>query len=115
MHASSATAVFALITSVALSSFLLGLDGNALVGAFAGAVLMVMSSKDLRWYTRVVYLVISWVMGYIAAPEIIDHFPVHETGVAAFFAAAVVVVIALEIIERLRKANLLGWLRSGGP
>lgn len=107
---------FSLATGVTLSSLVLGLDGNAAIGAFAGAVLMVMSSKDLHWYTRIVYLAISWIMGYIAAPELIDHLPIHETGVAAFFCAAVVVVIALQLIERVRSIDFLGWLRrNGGP
>ena len=39
----AATAV--LSTTIALASFLPGIDGNALIGAFAGATLFVMTSK----------------------------------------------------------------------
>lgn len=110
----STSTALALGGGVTLSSLILGLDGNAAIGAFAGAVLMVMSSKDLRWYTRIAYLFISWLMGYIAAPELIDHLPIHETGVAAFLAAAVVVTFALQLIERVRQIDWLAWLRKTG-
>lgn len=110
----STSTALALGGGVTVSSLILGLDGNAAIGAFAGAVLMVMSSKDLRWYTRVIYLFISWLMGYIAAPELIDHLPIQETGVAAFLAAAVVVTFALQLIERVRQFDLLAWLRKPG-
>lgn len=116
MPSSSSTSLFTIVSGAAIYSWLLGLDGNAVIGAFAGAVLMVMTSKDLRWAARLVYLLISWVMGYLAAPELLDHFPIHETGVAAFFSAAVVVVLTLQIIERVRALDLLGWLKNkAGP
>lgn len=110
----STTSVFALASTGALASLLLGLDGNAVVGAFAGAVLMVMSSKDLRWSTRVAYLFISWVVGYMAAPVITHHSPIDQTGVAAFFAAAIVVTVALTLIERVRTMDFSAWFRRGG-
>lgn len=110
----STSTALALGGGVTLSSLIFGLDGNAAIGAFAGAVLMVMSSKDLRWYTRVGYLFISWLMGYIAAPELIDHLPIQETGVAAFLAAAIVVTVTLQIIERVRQIDWLAWLHKSG-
>lgn len=111
---STTTIAVVLASGVTLSSLLFGLDGNAVVGAFAGAVLMVMSSKDLRWHTRLIYLVISWVMGYIAGPELADHTPIETTGVAAFIAAAIVVTVTLQLIDRIRKMDLFAWLRRSG-
>jgi len=42
------------------------------------------------------------VMGYLAAPEIVNATPLQSTGVAAFFAAALVIAITLRMIERAR-------------
>jgi hypothetical protein len=110
----STTVIAISAAGITLSSLLLGIDGNAVVGAFAGALLMVLSSKDLRWPTRVAYLFISWVMGYLCAPELTEHLPIDQTGVAAFLAAATVVTITLQLIERAKHLDLLGWLRRNG-
>lgn len=116
MNAPGTAISLAAASGITITSELLGLDGNAVIGAFAGAVLMVMSSKDLRWPTRIVYLLISWVMGYIAGPELIDYTPIHESGLAAFIASATVVTLALQLIERVREFDVGRWLsrRSGG-
>lgn len=108
------TAIAIAATSVTVTSWLLGLDGNAIVGALAGAVLMVMSAKDVRWYARVLYLAISWTMGYIAAPEITEHLPIDQTGVAAFIAAALIVTVTLQTIERAKTLDVFTFWRRGG-
>lgn len=108
------TAIAITATSVTVTTWLLGLDGNAVVGALAGAVLMVMSAKDVRWYARVLYLAISWAMGYIAAPELTEHLPIDQTGVAAFIAAALIVTITLQTIERAKTFDIFSILRRSG-
>ena len=90
-----------------------GIDGNALIGAFAGAALVVVSSKEIGVVRRGAYLLISLVMGYLAAPEIVNATPIQSTGVAAFFAAALVIAVTLQLIERVKTIDLPSLLRKG--
>lgn len=107
----SATTVAFAASGITLSTLLLGLDGNAVVGAFAGAALMACTAKDVRWLSRLLYLTVSWLMGYIAAPEICRRFGIEQSGVAAFIAAALVVTITLHAIESIKSFDVAGWLR----
>lgn len=99
---------------VGLAALLPGIDGNALIGAFAGATLFVVSAKSLPLWQRAVYLFVSVVAGYLAAPDIVRSLPVFSTGVAAFVASAVGITVTLALIEKSRSLDL-GWLRRGGP
>ncbi|WP_153100862.1 putative holin [Paraburkholderia hayleyella] len=91
-----------------------GVDGNALIGAFAGAALVVVTSKDLGIFTRVVHMLISFVMGYVAAGEIVNQTPIGSTGVAAFFAAALVIAVTLQLLERVKTLDLLSMFKKRG-
>ncbi len=46
-----------------------GVDVNAVIGGFAGALLFVLWAHDLTIARRVGYLLASWVGGYYAATE----------------------------------------------
>ncbi|KAG0164252.1 Bombesin receptor-activated protein C6orf89 [Apophysomyces sp. BC1034] len=98
---------------IGVASLTPGIDGDALIGAFAGAALVVVTSKNIGLLMRVAYLLISLVMGYLAAPEIVHATPLHSTGVAAFFAAALVITITLQLIARIKQLDLLAWLKRG--
>ncbi|ALX10260.1 MAG: hypothetical protein IOC39_01875 [Burkholderia sp.] len=91
-----------------------GIDGNALIGAFTGAALVVVTSQEIGVARRAAYLLISLVMGYLAAPEIVGATPIRSTGVAAFFAAALVITVTLQLIERIKTLDLLALFRKGG-
>ena len=108
------TATAVVSTGLGLASLFPGIDGNALIGAFAGAVLVVVTSKDLGIGTRFAYLLISLVAGYLGAPEIVRLTPITSTGVAAFFAAALAIVVALQLMERVKTFDLLARLKKGG-
>lgn len=103
---------------VGLAALLPGVDGNALVGAFAGATLFVVSAKDLPLWRRLVYLVISLAMGYVSVGDVIRWLPITSTGIAAFLVSAGTVTLGLAFIEGLRgvdlKALLSNWFRRGG-
>ena len=60
-----------LAAGVGLAALLPGVDGNALIGAFAGATLFVVSAKSLPIWQRLVYLLISIIAGYLAASVIV--------------------------------------------
>ena len=96
----------ALGTATATTALLPGIDGNALVGAVAGAALFVTSSRDLPLVRRVLYLVISTVVGYLAAPEVLAHLPLQSTAIAAFLAGALVVTLTVQLIERAKSFDL---------
>lgn len=106
------TTAAALSSVIGVASVLPGVDGNALIGAFTGAALVVVSSRDMGLLKRTAYLLISLVMGYLAAPEIVQATPIRSSGVAAFFAAALVIVVTLQLIERIRSADLVAFLRK---
>jgi hypothetical protein len=108
------TTAAALSVAIGLSSLVPGIDGNALIGAFTGAALVVVTSKDLGIIKRIAYMLISLVMGYLAAPEIVNATPIRSTGVAAFFAAALVITVTLQLIERVKTVDLFAFFRKGG-
>lgn len=103
-----------LTAGVGLASLFPGVDGNALIGAFGGAVLLVVSSKDLSLAKRLAYLVISMIAGYQGAQDVVSWTPIRSTGIAAFFLAACAIVIALQLIERLKTFDLLSLFNKKG-
>lgn len=110
----SLTSAVPLAAGVGLAALLPGIDGNALIGAFAGATLFVVSAKALPVWQRMVYLLISVVAGYQAAPDVVHWLPIRSTGVAAFMASAVGITITLALIEKSKGFDL-SWIRRGGP
>ena len=109
----STTTLAALSAGIGFASLFPGIDGNALIGAFTGAALVVVTSKDLSIAKRFAYLVISLIAGYLAAPDVVSHTPITSTGVAAFFAAALAITVTLQLIERVKSFDLLALFRKG--
>ena len=110
----SISTLLAASAGIGFASLFPGIDGNALIGAFAGAALLVVSSKDLTLGKRLAYMVISMIVGYLAASDIVNATPIRSTGVAAFFAAALAIVVTLQLIERLKTFDLLSLFKKGG-
>lgn len=101
---------------ISLASFA-GLDGNALVGAFAGAAYFVLRARDISVWFRVLYFGISLPTGYIGSVELMYWLPFRERGIAAFVAAATVLIIADRVLEWLDSASLIdiiSRIRGGG-
>ncbi|MCE8023680.1 putative holin [Billgrantia aerodenitrificans] len=98
----------ATLTAVVIG-MLPGIDANAVIGAFCGASLFVISAKDLGLFERLAYLAISFWIGYLGGPamlgSIIDH-----SAVAAFVAAAVTITAGLRVIEGVKTLDLKAWL-----
>lgn len=110
----STTTAVAAAAGISFASLFPGIDGNALIGAFAGATLFVVSSKDLTTMQRIAYLFISLIIGYQGAAEIIAVTPLRSTGIAAFVAAAIAIILALQLMERLKSVDLMALLKKGG-
>lgn len=99
---------------IGFASMFPGVDGNALIGAFAGAALLVVSSKDLSLGKRFAYMVISMIAGYLAAPDIVNATPIRSSGVAAFLAAALAITVTLQLLDRLKSVDLSAFFKKGG-
>jgi len=110
----STTTLASLAAGVSAATLLPGIDGNAIIGAFAGAALVALNAKDVAWPSRVIYLVISWIVGYLAAPEVAARAGLHQTGVAAFLASAFAIAVTVNLLERVKTIDLNSWLRRGG-
>jgi len=109
--AEPSTAVAAGTASLAalVIGMLPGIDANAVVGAFCGATLFVISAKDLRIIERLIYLFISFWIGYLGGPATLGVMLEH-TAVSAFIAAAVSVTAGLRAIEGVKTLDLKKWL-----
>ncbi len=62
---SSMTTGLALAWGMSLASLLPGVDGNALVGVFAGAAVFVLHAPILRFALRMSYFALSLIAGYL--------------------------------------------------
>lgn len=109
------TTVASIGLSVSLASLLPAVDGNALIGAFAGATLFVMSARELPALTRAVYMIISLVMGYLTAPEVTEQTFIKQSAVAGFLSGLLCVTIALMLIKRVRNSKLNDILKRFKP
>lgn len=110
----SASSLTLIAAGVGLASVLPGIDGNALVGAFAGGTLFVVSAPSLPLWQRFLYLVVSVAGGYQFTGDVLRLVPVTSTGAAAFIAAASLVTVTLAIIEKCKTLDF-SWIRRGGP
>lgn len=102
-------------TGIGLAAMLPGINGDALIGAFAGAVLFVVTAKEIGRLTRFAYFVVSLLAGYLAAPELLGWLPIKSVGLSALIAAATIVTLTLRLIEGSQTVNLDAWLKRGGP
>lgn len=108
---SSIATGLALACGVSLASLLPGIDGNALVGAFAGAAVFVLHAPTLRLVLRMSYFALSMVTGYLAAPELTQWLPIHEHGISAFIASAAVITLTHKGLDALNKLDLFEWFK----
>lgn len=115
--AEPSTTTLAVVTtaSIGLSSLFPGIDGNALIGAFAGASLVAVTSKDLNIVQRLAYMVISLAIGYLAAPEMLKLTPLNESGVASFIVAAIAIACVTHSLDLIKKIELPAWFQKGEP
>lgn len=72
-------------------------DGDALLGAVLGATLIASTKRDIRWWQRLLSLILSIGIGYILAPEVIGQTPIKSMAAAAFIAAICAIPLALKV------------------
>ena len=101
----AATVVVAGGAGAAVTGLFTGIDALAVIGALAGALVFFTTTEELPVWKRVVFLLVSCVMGYLFAPslgelELWGIRPFKHSGPAAFGASVLVVTVALAIIKR---------------
>ncbi|WAB92494.1 putative holin [Pseudomonas citronellolis] len=103
--ASTTAAVVAGAAGVGFAGYLAGFDAWAAVGALFGALIYSTTTQEFPTWQRLLFLVASFVMGYVIAPgirevEVYGYRPFQYTGIAAFVAALLVVTLSLWLIQR---------------
>ena len=93
-------------TTALMATMLPGVDGGTLIGAFSGATVFVLSSKDGGCINRVAYGFISCVLGYLGAEEVARLTPVTNLSIGAFLLSAILVTGTLTAIERIKALQL---------
>lgn len=107
----SSTVVAAAAGAVAIGTgFWAGFDGYVAVGSLCGALVHFISSKEVAMVPRLLYFVISWVMGYLAAPaiaqaEVFGIGPIELPALAAFICSALIVTVTLAAIRTRGQAS----------
>lgn len=110
---SSAVSAGAAMGVVAIASVLPGVNGDALIGAFAGAVVFALHAKDISIIKRLVYMAVSFVVGYLAAPEVMRYSGLQSYTLASFGASAMVVTVALAGIDKIKAFDPFTFWKKG--
>ena len=118
----STTIATAAVTGVSLLALFPGLDAGAVLGAFAGAAVFVMSSSELTTRRKLAFLALAFVAGLIAAPmasallaTILPDRVQVSAGVGALLASALVIKVLIRLINKAdNPADLLSSLKGGG-
>lgn len=109
---SSSVSAATAMGTVALASILPGVNGDALIGAFAGAVVFALHAKDVSIPKRIVYMIVSILLGYLGAGEVMRHTGLQSHTLAAFGLSAVVVTIALASIDKIKAFDIASLLKK---
>lgn len=111
--AEPSTGALAVTAAVGMTtvSLIPGVDMNAVVGGFAGALFFVVFAKELTVRAKIGYFIASWVLGYYVSSEIINRDWANTSGLVAFFGALFCVVVCISLLEWFQGGKVPGWLR----
>lgn len=99
------------VAGVTAASLMPGVDVNAVVGGFAGALFFVVFAKDLTLLACLGYFIASWVAGYYVASEVMGRELAKASGLVAFFGALFCVAVCISLLEWIEGGKMPGWLR----
>jgi hypothetical protein len=108
---SSAVVAGAGIVGVTAVSLWPGVDGNAVIGAFAGAIFFVVFAKELGMLARFGYFVASWIGGYYVAAEAIERGWVRTSGLVALLGALLCVTVGISLLLWLGGGKMPSWMQ----
>ena len=105
---------------VTAASLFPGVDLNAVVGAFGGALFFIVFKQNIPPLARAGYLIASWVFGYFVAVELLGRKWTATSGLASFLGGLLCTVICVSLLEWGQGGRAPGWLRfilnrRGGP
>ena len=103
--ASTVGVVAAGAAGAGVAGVMVGVDGHAAVGALLGALIYFTTTRELPVWQRALFFIVSFVMGYLFAPAIVDmQFwgarPFAYPGPAAFASPVLVVTVSLAALKR---------------
>lgn len=121
---SGAGAATVTLTGITFASLLSGTDAGVFIGAFAGAVVYVLSSTELTRMAQVGYFIASFLIGVLAADlttgvltALLGHYLPAGVVVSKSIGATVASAIGVYFLLALKKVNIPGLLTrlfSGG-
>ena len=115
----STGAATAAVTGVTLVGLLSGLDAGVVIGAFAGAVVFVLSASEFPIWKRLAFFIVAFVLGVLTAnfstsvlstvaPESVT----VEKPIGALVSSATIVWILIAVISRAKNPTFN--FRGGG-
>ncbi|KKO71854.1 putative holin [Kerstersia gyiorum] len=104
--ATSVATAGAVAATVGAAAWLTGLDAGAVFGAFAGATTFALTARDTSLLPRLIYALISLVVGYAAVPDVAALSPIKSPLVIAFLVSAVVVHVTVTVIDRIKHLDV---------
>ncbi|QND84651.1 Putative phage holin [Chromobacterium vaccinii] len=117
----STSATYATVAGASALAMFPGLDAGAVLGAFAGAAVFVMSSNELRTGKKLVFLALAFVAGLLAAPiasallaTVLPERVQVSAGVGALLASATVIKVLIRLINKADSADLFPWTKGEG-
>ncbi|WP_043615170.1 putative holin [Chromobacterium violaceum] len=117
----STSATYATVAGASVLAMFPGLDAGAVLGAFAGAAVFVMSSNELGTGKKLVFLALAFVAGLLAAPiasallaTVLPERVQVSAGVGALLASATVIKVLIRLINKADSADLFPWTKGEG-
>ncbi|ENR8888267.1 putative holin [Citrobacter koseri] len=121
---STVTTTTVTLTSVTFASLMANTPAGVYVGAFAGAVVYVLSSQELSRFAQVGYFVASFLIGILGADftaailnDLIGKYLPDDITIGNWLGATVAAALGVCILISMRKINIqtiLSRLISGG-
>lgn len=113
MSEPSSVVVGGLLGSAAAAGWFAGIDGSAATGALCGSLIFFMARHEIEIWKRLVYFIISLVMGYLFSPgltefEVWGFRPFVYSGPAAFGASLMVVTLSHAALRQRGRPDLGG-------
>lgn len=100
------------VVGTTASALIPGVDLNAVIGALAGALFFVAWAKDISAWSRLAYLITSWIGGYFAAIEAVGQSITQYSGLPALLSAALIVSVMISVLEWIKTGELPNWIRT---
>ncbi len=100
------------VLGIGAASLIPGVDLNAVIGAWAGALFFVTWARDLNGWARLAYLIVSWVGGYFVAAELMGRQVTQFSGLPALLSAALIVTVLISVAEWVKGGKMPSWIST---